>query len=60
MSCCGYGFRVDSGHDRTPFVAAVVVALSMVPIIIYFFKKFPNFCVQICDLGISVRFRGQV
>jgi len=30
----------------------------MVPVFIYFFQKFPNFCGQICDLGlVSARFR---
>jgi len=28
----------------------------MVPVLIYFFQKFPNFCSQICGLGLSVRF----
>jgi len=32
----------------------------MVPVFIKFFQKFPNFCGQICGLGlISVRFRTQ-
>jgi len=36
----------------------VVVALVMVPVFIYFFQKFQNFCGQMCGLGsISVRFR---
>ena len=30
----------------------------MVPVFIYFFQKFPNFCGQMCGLGfISIRFR---
>jgi len=54
----GNGFRVDSCRNRAPFVLVVVVALFMVPVFIYFFQKFPNFCGQICGLGsISVRFR---
>ena len=36
----------------------VVIAIFMVPISIHFFQKFPNFCVQICSLGLRVRFRN--
>jgi len=58
VSYCVNGFRADSCHNRVPFVLVVVVALFMVPVFIYFFQKFPNFCGQICGLGlISVRFR---
>jgi len=48
------GFRADSCHNRAPFVLAVVVALFMVPVnvFIYFFRKFPNICGQICGLGL--------
>jgi len=45
-------FRLDG-----PLVLVVVVALFMVPVFIYFFQKFSNFCGQMCGLGlISVRF----
>jgi len=62
VSYCVNGFRVNSCHDRAPFVLVVVVALFMVdlPDFIYanFFQKFPNFCGQMCGLGlISVGFR---
>jgi len=57
VSYCVNGFRVDSGHDRAPFVLVVVVALFMVPVFIYSFQKFQNFCVQICSLGLGIRFR---
>jgi len=57
VSYCVNDFRADSCHNRTPFVLIVVVRLFMVPIFIYFFQKFLNFCGQICGLGlISVRF----
>jgi len=45
---------------RAPFVLVlvVVVARSMVPVFIYFFQKFLNFCNQVCGLGlISLRLR---
>jgi len=57
------GFHVDSGHDRAPFVLVVAVALFMVPVFIYFFQTFPNFCGQICgldlrlSLGVRLRFK---
>jgi len=36
----------------------VTVLFFIEPVVIYFFKKFPNFCVQMCGLDlISVRFR---
>jgi len=38
MSYYVNGFRADSGHDRTPFVLAVVVALFMVPFLFIFPK----------------------
>ena len=58
MSYCVNGFRADSCHNRAPFVLVVVVALFMVPVFIYFFQKFINFCGEKCGLGlISVRFR---
>jgi len=57
-SFCVNGFHVDSCHDWAPFVLVAVVALSMVPVFIYFFQKFPNFCGQICGLGLNVRFKG--
>jgi len=57
MSYCVNGFCADSCHNRTPFVLVVAVALFMVPVFIYFFQKFPDFCGQMCDLGlVSVRF----
>jgi len=42
-----------------PFVLVVslVVALFMVLVFIYFFQKFPIFCVQVCGVGLEVRFR---
>ena len=57
MSYCVNGFRVDSGHDWAPFVLVVAVGLFIVPVVIYFFQKFPNFCGQIRGLGLRVRFR---
>jgi len=30
----------------------------MVPLFIYFFQKFPNFCVQIFGLGLGMTFLG--
>ena len=60
MAYCVNGFCVDSGHDQAPLVLMVAVALFMVPVFIYFFQNFPNFCVQICSLGLSVRFRALV
>jgi len=45
VSYCVNGFHVDSGHDRAPFVLAVVVALFMVPFI-YFFKSFQTFVIR--------------
>ena len=57
MSYCVNGVRADSCHNRAQFVSVVVVALFMVTSFIYFFQKLPNFCGQICGLGlISVRF----
>jgi len=52
---CVNGFRVDFCHDRARFVLVAVVALFIVPVFIYFFQKFPNFCAQICGLGITFR-----
>jgi len=47
----------DTCHNRTSFVLVVVVALFMAPVFIYFFQKIPNFCGQLCGLGlISVKF----
>jgi len=40
VSCCGNGFRVDSGHSRAPFILVVVVALYMVPCLFIFSKSF--------------------
>jgi len=58
VSYCVNGFRADSCHNRTPLVLVVVVALFMVPVFVYFFQKFPNFCGQMRGLGlINVRFR---
>ena len=54
------GFRVDSCHDRAPFVLVVVVALFVVPGFIYFFQKFSSFCGQICGSLLEVRFRDYV
>ena len=52
------GFRVDSCHNRAPFVLVVVVALFMVLVFTYFFQKFRNVCGQMCGLGlISVSFK---
>jgi len=52
------GFLVDSCHNRAPLVLVVVVVLLMVPVFIHFIQKFPNFCGQMCGLGLrSVRFR---
>ena len=57
MSYCVNGFRAGSCHNWAPFVLVVVIALFMVPVFIYVFQKFPNFCGQMCALGlISVRF----
>ena len=51
------GFRADSCNNWAPFVLVAVVALFMVLVFICFFQKFPNFCGQICGLGlIRVRF----
>jgi len=58
VSYCVNGFCVGSGHDWAAFVFVVAVALFKVPVFIYFFQKFPNFCVQICSLGLSVRFKA--
>ena len=44
MSYCVNGFRVDSCHNRASFVLDVMVALFMVPVFMYFFPKFSNFC----------------
>ena len=60
MSYCVNGFRVDSFHDRAPFLLVVVVALFMVVVFIYFFQKFSSLCVQICGLVSGVRFRYYV
>ena len=60
MSYCVIGFRANSCHNRAPFVLVVEVALFMVQVFIYanFFQTFPNFCGQMCGLGlISVGFR---
>jgi len=38
MSYCVNGFRVDTGHDRAPFVLVVVAALFMVPFLFIFSK----------------------
>ena len=58
MPYCVNGFRAESCHNWAPFVLVIGVALFMVAVFIYFFQKFPNFCGQICGLGlISVRFR---
>jgi len=54
------GFRVDSCHDRAPFVLVVVVALFIVPAFMYIFQKFSSFCGQICGLLLGVRFRDFV
>ena len=47
--------------DQAPFVLVVVVALFIVPVFIYFFQKFSNFCAQICGLclgvGLGLRFK---
>jgi len=48
------GFRDDSCCDWAPFVLVVVVALFLVPVFIQLFQKFPNFCVQICGLGLGL------
>ena len=57
MSCCVKGFCADSCHNWAPFVLVLVVALFMVLVFICFFQKFPNFCGQMCGLGlIGVRF----
>ena len=52
MSYCVNGFGADSCHNRAHFVLVVVVALFMVPVFIYIFQKFLNFCGQICGLGL--------
>jgi len=60
VSYCMIGFRANSCHNRAPFVLVVEVALFMVQVFIYanFFQTFPNFCGQMCGLGlISVGFR---
>jgi len=57
VSCCVKGFYADSCHNRAPLVLVLVLALFMVLVFICFFQKFPNFCGQMCGLGlISVRF----
>ena len=57
MSCYVNGFHADSCHNWAPFILVVVIAYFMVPVFIYFFQKFPNFCGQIYGLGlISFRF----
>ena len=56
MSYCVNGFHVDSGHDLAPFILVAVVALFMVPFL-FIFSNVSNICGQICDLGLSVRFR---
>jgi len=58
VSYCVNSFRADSCHNRAPFVLVAVVALFMVPVFIYCFQKFQNFCGEICGLGLmSVSFR---
>jgi len=57
VSYCVIGFPVDSCQNRASFVLIVVVALFMVQVFIYFFQKFPNFCGQICGLGLTSVFR---
>jgi len=58
VSSCVNGFRADSCHNQAPFVLVAVVILFMKTVLMYFFQRFPNFCGQICGLGlISVRFR---
>ena len=47
------GFRADSCHNRGPFVLVSVAARFMVAVFICFFQKFPNFCGQICGLGLK-------
>ena len=61
MSYCVNGFCVESCHNRASFVLVVVVALFMVPVFIYFFQKFPNFCGQIFGFDVTrVRVRDKV
>jgi len=43
VSYCVNGFCVDSCHDWSPFVLVVAVALFMVQVFIYFFKRFQAF-----------------
>ena len=58
VSYCVNGFHADSCHNQAPFGLVVGVALFMVPVVIFFFQKFLNFCSQICGSGlISVRYR---
>ena len=49
-----------SALTMAPFVLVVVVELFMGPVFIYFFFKFPNFCVQIYSLGVGFKFGVQV
>ena len=57
MSYCVNGFCADSWRNGAPFGLVVVVALFMVPAFIYFFQKLPDFCGQMCGLGlISISF----
>jgi len=48
VSNCVNGFCADSWRNRAPFV---LVALFMIPVFIYCFQKFPNFCGQMCGLA---------
>jgi len=41
-------------------ILVVVVALFMGPVFLYFFRKFPNFSVQIYALGLGVGFKFRV
>jgi len=54
VSYCVNGFRVDSGHDRAPFVLVIVVALFMVP----FLFIFSCFQTPVVRLAVFVRVLG--
>jgi len=58
MSYCVNGLRVHSGHDWALFVFFGSSGCTFHGTgVDYFLKKFPNFCGQICSLGLRVRFR---
>jgi len=51
VSYCVNGFRVDSCHNRAPFVLAVVLHFSWYRFLFTYFKSFQTFVVR-CGLGL--------